>query len=41
MGAKPHSEDRSAEVIKEIVNTEVQVYFWVKKQTVKREVQTW
>ena len=41
MGAEPNSNDRSTEVIVEIVNIEVQVYLWVKKQTGKREVQTW
>ena len=39
MGAEPNSEDRSAGVMKEIVNIEVQVYLWVQKQTVKTEVQ--
>ena len=42
MGAEPNSKHRRcAEVIPEIVNIELQVYLWVKKQTVKREVQTW
>ena len=41
MGAEPNRKDKSADAIAEIVFIEVQVYLWVKKQTVKMEVHTW
>ena len=41
MGAERNSNDKSADVIAEIVFIEVLVYVWVKNQTVKMEVQTW